>query len=145
MSGRNLSRYFAVLETPLVVQCAVRDRRLKLTLGARITTLPEERQEEIAEIISAIPPEKKVNAEVAAGLGVAPSHRHVWATDALTDFVRHVGRGLEDLDERLDEIGAQAAAAKLPTLKAASVVILKLIAIGSRLGAGSGHRVRRRA
>lgn len=48
MSGRNLSRYIAVLRTPREIQRLVRDGQVPLVLGARVAQLDDDDQEELA-------------------------------------------------------------------------------------------------
>ncbi len=51
MSGRNLARYWKVLQTPLEVQHALRDGKLTLANAGRVAALAKPKQTKIAEAI----------------------------------------------------------------------------------------------
>jgi ParB-like chromosome segregation protein Spo0J len=127
MSGRNLDRYLRVLETPLPVQNAVRDRRMKLILGAKIALLPRTEQEEIASEIASITDPKQITEIVSRYLKLPDDRRHRKANDAAHSIAVALERGIEDLDGRVDQVGTSVIREKLDTFRKAYSVIAQLL------------------
>jgi hypothetical protein len=127
MSGRNLDRYLRVLETPLAVQNAVRDRRLTLVLGARIASLKKTAQEEIANDIGGATDSEQITEIVSRYLTLPDSRRHRKANDAAHSIAVALERGIEDLDGRVDQVGTSVIREKLDTFRQAYSVIAQLL------------------
>jgi ParB-like chromosome segregation protein Spo0J len=72
MSGRNLDRYLRVLETPLEIQHAVRDRRLKLVPASRIALLSCQDQQQIVQRIAGLADPKEIDRVVAEFIELNP-------------------------------------------------------------------------
>lgn len=100
MSGRNLSRYFRLLLTPVAIQNAVRDGKLALVLGERTSWLTKENQAKIAARITAGEDPKAVVAEYIA----ISNGRHKKASAAFRSFKRHLEAALADLEGRTGQI-----------------------------------------
>ncbi|MCZ2341161.1 MAG: hypothetical protein LC104_05115 [Bacteroidales bacterium] len=100
MSGRNFIRYFRLLDTPVEVQNAFRRGEVSLVLAEKVADLGSRDQEEIAERIRSGQDAKSVI------LTHLPPRRkgHVKVADALNSFVKALGRGLEDLSDRVDQV-----------------------------------------
>ncbi len=141
MSGRNLARYFNVLRTPLPIQNAVDRGLLPLVLGSRVANLSPGAQQVLAGQIEAMTDGKTIASVVSKHLGIeaAPGHRK--PNDAFAAFARQLGRGLQDLDGRLDQVSDRALRESLEALRDAQAVISHLI--GRVEGEEAGHGVRR--
>ena len=100
MSGRNLCHYFRLLLTPLEVQNSVKDGKLALVLGEKVSWLAKQQQAEIAERIrGGENPKDVVCAYVASRNG-----QHKEATAAFRVLVKHLGADVADLEGRTDKI-----------------------------------------
>lgn len=128
MSGRNLDRYLRVLETPVPIQNAVRDGRMKLVMGAKIATLPQYEQEKIAEAITGVTDSKEVTRIACEHVTISDGRRHQKVNDAVACFARTLDRGLEDLDGRVDQVGTGSVRRRLNTFVRAQDVLATLIA-----------------
>jgi ParB/RepB/Spo0J family partition protein len=127
MSGRNLTRYERVLETPKAIQDAVRDGRLKLVPASRVAALPADRQQALAEQITGVADARRVNEIVAAALGSpGDGQRHVTVANAAASFVRQLERGLADLADRVDQVKPGHVGRDAATLKRAELLITAL-------------------
>jgi ParB/RepB/Spo0J family partition protein len=128
MCGRNLSRYFRLLLAPLEIQNAVRDGRLALVLGEKVSWLTKPQQAEIAKRIRA-----DENAKSVVGEYIAPANgRHRKAEDAFVGFAKDLERALADLEDRPDEIYRVTLKEHRPLLDRARKLLTKLIAEGRK-------------
>jgi hypothetical protein len=128
MSGRNLDRYLRVLETPIPIQNAVRDGRLKLVLGAKIGILPKYEQQRIADAIKGVIDPNRLTEIVGRHIGVPDNRRHQKPNDAANSFATALERGLEDMRDRIDKIGTTVVRRRIDTFRQARDVISTLIA-----------------
>ncbi|MFO0881784.1 MAG: ParB N-terminal domain-containing protein [Gemmataceae bacterium] len=100
MSGRNLYRYIRVLDTPIEVQNAFRRSEVSLVVAERVADLGSRDQEEIAERIRS-----GQDARAVILMHLPPRRKgHVKVVNAVGSFVRALGRGMEDLSDRVDDI-----------------------------------------
>lgn len=142
MSGRNLDRYFRVLQTPLPVQNAVDAGILPLVLGSRVASLTQEAQMKLAGEIEGLRDKQLISRIVSEHLGIDSARRHSRASNALGAFAREIERGLRDLDGRLDIVGLPSIEEVAPILGEGAKMISHLLGrIGPR---ASGHDDRRR-
>ncbi|NLF68879.1 MAG: ParB N-terminal domain-containing protein [Candidatus Anammoximicrobium sp.] len=122
MSGRNLSRYFRLLLTPVEIQNAVRDGKLALVLGERSSWLPQEQQMEIAKRITAGEDPKAVVADY-----IETGHsRHRKASAAFRALVKHLETAVDDLEGRTDQIYRKEIHGTLPLLAKAGELLARL-------------------
>jgi ParB-like chromosome segregation protein Spo0J len=124
MSGRNLQRYWNVLNTPLEVQNALRAGKLTLVEAERVAFLTPATQAEIARRIKAGEAPKVVVASYASRND--SRHRKLWA--AVASLAKSLDRALADLDGRIDEVKPGHVHAHVATLKEALRVIKLLVA-----------------
>jgi ParB-like chromosome segregation protein Spo0J len=124
MSGRNLARYFAVIQTPLPVQAAVRDGRLPLVLGSRVATLLTAEQERLAARIAAGECPKAVIREHFPATG-----RHKKTADAVVSFAAGLRKGTADLAGRADKASGRMVARFAADLTAARELIDTLLSL----------------
>jgi ParB/RepB/Spo0J family partition protein len=114
-SGRTLDRYRRLLKTPRVVQDAVQDGRLTLSLGNFVAGQDRETQDVIAERIAAGESPKKVVADY------MPTKREddQPVEIAVRRFAKLLERGNEDLGQRVGEIDGrnEELAAVIPALR----------------------------
>ena len=113
MSGRNLGRYFRLGLTPVEVQNAVRNGKLALVIGEKVSWLPKEQQAEIAERIRGGEKAKDVVAEYIS----KRNGRHRKAGDAFSCFLKNLAAVLNDLDDRPTEIYRPTIKQNTPLLK----------------------------
>ena len=128
MSGRNLQRYFRLLLTPREVQDAVRDGKLALVVGERVSWLSKDKQAEIAERIRAGEKAK----DVVAGYLKPRSARHKHATAAFNRFVNHLKAALADMEDRPDEVYRLTLKENTPLLQRGRQLLTKLMAEGRK-------------
>jgi hypothetical protein len=95
MSGRNLQRYWRVLQTPVEVQNALRAKEIRLVDAARVANLSDAERAEVAERIRAREAPREVLADYLQGNG---RHR---SGSGLGSFVRGLRRGMDKLDGRV--------------------------------------------
>lgn len=100
MSGRNLGRYFRLGLTPVEVQNAVRNEKLALVIGEKVSWLSKEQQAEIADRIRGGEKAKNVVSEYV----VSRNGRHKKAADAFAGLVKTLKTTLADLEDRPDDI-----------------------------------------
>jgi hypothetical protein len=114
IGGRELQRYWRLLKAPVVVQDAVRNKLISLTLGEKVGALREKQKTEIAEKLRVILPAKtqvpsdkrllKAKLKVVVQAYIAPNGNRRDAWHGLADFCASLKRGVRNLDGRLDEI-----------------------------------------
>jgi ParB-like chromosome segregation protein Spo0J len=127
MSGRNLERYLHVLDTPLPVQHAVRDGRLRLVAGAKIALLPQAQQQKIAEQINGVSDPAEIARIIDADVSLPDGRRHEKVGDALATLARHLERSTIDLGDRLERVTPGMAARYLPPLQDAAKMLNQLL------------------
>jgi len=103
MSPRNVARYISVLSTPKPIQDAVEREELRLTLGAQIAMLPQEKQQEIADTIATADTPTKIN-DLVANLLDASTHRQPRPVRALDHLAHSLQRAIADLGDRVDSV-----------------------------------------
>jgi ParB/RepB/Spo0J family partition protein len=122
MSGRNLQRYFRVLQMPREIQEAVRSKRLPLTLAQKVADLAPESQEHVAKRIGA----GKDPIAVVRKLLPKREERHD-ADGALAILVRGLERSLDELDERTEAVSIPQLTEHLVVLKKGRSLLRRLI------------------
>lgn len=122
MSGRNLQRYFNLLMyTPVEIQNAVRDRKLKLVVGERVALLGDPDKEEIVRRIRAgEEPEAVVEMYIAGVKGRNGG-------DPVMLTVRGLSRALRHVEQRIDELPAHHLRTHVRNLEHARSIIDALI------------------
>jgi hypothetical protein len=128
MTGRNLGRYFRVLLAPLEVQNAVRDGKLALVAGEKVSWLSKDQQAKIAERIRAGEKAKDVVAVYVA----SSNGRHKKAEDGFVGLVKFLERALADLEDRPDEIYRLTIKQHAPLLKRGQRFFARLLAEGRK-------------
>jgi ParB/RepB/Spo0J family partition protein len=120
MSGRNLDRYLRVLEcTPQEVQDAVSAGSLAVTLAEKVASLSRaEREKVAAEIRAGEDPSEVVRRHVRPARTT-----HKKAKDAVNAFLLALGRGVNDLAGRVDQIGIRISAEEARLLDDAEATI----------------------
>lgn len=124
MSGRNLGRYLNLLKSSTEVQDAYQDGHLTLVQAARVSTLPEEDQEALADRLRAGEDAKTVFAEFFP----QNNGRHVKPADAVAAFVRSIEAGIKDLDGRVDQVSPGVVGCYKETLRKGRKLIRLLLA-----------------
>jgi ParB-like chromosome segregation protein Spo0J len=123
MCGRNLDRYFGVLETPVPVQDAFRAGKLTLIEADKVSRLSPEVQEEIAAAIkSGLDPR-----EVVAKHLPKKSPRHKRQHDALVAFCKNLEIAHADLADRVDSVSEHMIRKLLLTLEKGRQLIRRLL------------------
>ena len=128
MTGRNLQRYFRLLLAPLEVQNAVRDGRLALVVGERVSSLSKQQQAQIAERIRGGEEVK----DVVSGYVASHNGRHRHATAGFKSFRKHLEAALADLEDRPDDIYRREINESLPLLERGKRLLTALIREGKK-------------
>jgi hypothetical protein len=131
MSGRNLQRYWNVLRTPVEVQDAVSDRRLRLVDAEQVAWLDVADREEIARRIRDGEAPKDVVADF------IDTKKSRYAGNVVSLAVHGVMRALRHLDGRLDALTPHGLRNYVADLKKAQQVLAELLARSGPDGAGS--------
>jgi hypothetical protein len=126
MSGRNLERYSHVLETPLTIQNAVRDGRLRLVAGAKIAMLEPQVQTEIARRISRITDAGEIAEIVDGYVAVPDGTRHEKLGDAVAAFCRNLDKSAVDLGDRVQNVSPSLASKYMASLDKGARIIKHL-------------------
>jgi hypothetical protein len=116
-SGRNLSRYLALLETPVEVQNAVDGGLLPLVLGARIATLSKGSRQTIASRISTLTSATEIKAVIREYLPITDGKRHSFPNNAFCCAVRKFESAAEDLEGRVEAVSIRQCAKHLEVLE----------------------------
>src|SRR5207253_1814584 len=100
MSGRNLSRLFRLLQSPVEVQNAHRRGRLPLIMAEKVAALDGQSQAKIAERIRAGEPAKTVIRKYLP----SPAVRESAATDSFANAFHLLRRALAALEGRANQL-----------------------------------------
>jgi len=138
-SGRNLERYFRVLETPLAVQNAVRDGRLSLVAGSKIASLDKQTREAIAKGIEPLRDTADIKKLIDKYVTVPDGRRHEKVVDAVATLARNLERSAIDLGDRLERVTPGMLARYLPVLQDAAKMLNQLLRVAKSAKPRSRH------
>lgn len=124
MSGRNLNRYFNVLESPPEILAACLKGRIRLVDASRVVTLPPDRQKEFAARLAGGECPKVL---VASFFRPRPPRR-VKAAAAVAALVRHLAAAHATLDGRVEAMLARPDEGYVNALRQGDALIKKLLA-----------------
>ena len=124
MSGRNLNRYFNVLEAPPEVQAAFQVGRLRLVDASRVVTLPPDRQKELAAGLADGERPKDLLARFFPPRPVG----HVQAHITLGRLKRTLDTAVAHLDGRVEKLRVRPDKSYAATMRRALSLINELLA-----------------
>lgn len=131
-SGRSISRYLRLAQTPLPVQHAVSRGLLKLIAGEKVADLSAGTQMELADRIAGLTDAAQIRVVVAEYVRQRRPGRHKTTCNAVASFLRLLDRGLDDVEGRLDQVAPPHVIDEVKTLKRASAVIEAMLKIAGQ-------------
>jgi ParB-like chromosome segregation protein Spo0J len=132
MGDKNRTRYISVLSTPMPIQDAVKDGLIGLKEGVTISTLPAAQQEALAGAIRGLSDKKEVRRIAGEYMATRKSGRHAKAGTGFGALIRALTPSVADIEDRIDEISAAAAARNLDLLRRTQKMINALVERGEK-------------